>query len=64
MFGEEALGGVGEGFAGAVEAAVVGRDEAIALCNAVGGGETRDASGRGEAGGDELAAREVVHARS
>ena len=56
MLREEALRGVGKGLTGAVEAAVVGRDEAVTLCHAVGGGEADEAGGGGEAGGDELAA--------
>jgi hypothetical protein len=51
---EEALGGVGKGFAGAVEAAAIGRDEAVALRGFGGYGEAGGAGG-GDAGTDESA---------
>jgi hypothetical protein len=64
MLCEEALCGVGEGFAGTVEAAVVGRDKTVALCHAIGGSEAREACGGGNAGGDEFAAGDGFHTRS
>ena len=61
---EDALAGVGEGFAGAVEDAVVGRDEAVAFGDARGRGEAGSSGDGGGAGGDELAASDGVHGSS
>jgi len=54
--GKKPLGSVGEGFAGAIEAAAIGRDESMAPGDAGSGGEARNACYRGKAGGDEASA--------
>ena len=64
MAGEQSLGGVGERFAGTIDAAAIGRDESVAVGEASSYGKARNASGCGKAGGDELSAGDVAHMRS
>src|SRR5215469_600287 len=61
---DEAMTGIGERFAEAVNAAVVGRDEAILFHEVRGNAEAREARDGAEAGEDEFAARDVLHVRS
>src|SRR5208282_2251111 len=62
--GQQALRSVGERFAEAVDAAVIGRDEAKVLRKARGHAQACDARCGRESGGDQLATREIAHVRS
>jgi hypothetical protein len=56
MPGQQSLGGVGQGFAEAVDSAVIGRDQSIVSREALGHAQAENACRGRESGGDQFAA--------